>query len=658
MKKIVFLLTILSPFILQAQTNKEGIKIKTHKISLPIKAEMNFPGEENFDFVSAQNNENAQTKNEMSAASVISPSKTIEARTWGKLTNFEDNRIQLYSMDYTFGTGAKATIKMMDNNLNITKEFSFDIPSTTNSIKVSSQISKFEVNGNTKTKFFVFLHYFEGGIGPNYQRSIVWLMDEDANILKKFTATVPYLLKGTDSQTKILTYINNDSIVKLNLYNANTLDSLTTLEYDSKLFANYSGSPVNFINVGGSPKIVVCHYEKEYMDISTLATSNNNHLLLSIYDNNFNFEKQVSLPVPDVAPETYVYGLAEFGMFYKNNKYDITNHVFNSDDNYEYLYSIYYNDMINDKTWRNYYVCDDQGNVIKKLEENIITSAQMNEINGQEDQMSFVLGSGDVGSSIKMFNIPSWTTVVDFPATYNGDKLSIYYNRMPADSSYQYLIGLSNSSVVDGTTFGLINKYSPAGELTDKVQLNVGPSASYFYPLLNTDNMQPKVFNQDDDMEYCYVYGFKYAGSTTIYTSFNVAKDSETPLLTVNGNPTFGNITSSGFLRDDSGKINKLHVSYVKSGLLKNTTEFYDVPFASSSINQSTNDATRVYYNRLSHEIVLDQTVKSFAIYNATGQKVRSGSNQLIKTAGWNKGLYVVKCLTEKGSVTQKIILN
>ena len=167
------------------------------------------------------------------------------------------------------------------------------------------------------------------------------------------------------------------------------------------------------------------------MDNNTLEVTPDNHLLVKIFDNGLNPEKQISLPVPEVAEGSYVFGLSEFGVFYGDHKYDITDHVFNDDDNLEILYSVYYLDMMNDKAWRNFYVADETGATIKSLEESVINYIQMNEIEGQEDQMSFILGEGEAGSSIKMFDIPSWNTVYDFPAVYNGDLLSVYYNRIP-----------------------------------------------------------------------------------------------------------------------------------------------------------------------------------------------------------------------------------
>ncbi len=592
----------------------------------------------------------------------VEPANSIQSRSWGSLTNFETGTLQLYQMNYLFGTGANISMKLLDSELNVTNEFSIEIPSTTNSLSVISQTSNFNFEGNTKKKFMVFLHYFEGGSGPDFQKNSVWLFDETGTILHKFDDTVgTYLIKGTDGNTDILTYIDDETNVTMKVYKIDGLEQTASLQIESKYFTNYAGVPVNFINIGGQPKIVVCHYEKIYMDNNTLEVTPDNHLLMKILDNGLNQEKQISLPVPNVPSGSYVFGLSEFGMFYGDHKYDITDHVFNSDDNLEILYSIYYQDLINDKSWRNYYVADETGATIKSLEENVIDYYEMSEIEGHDDQISFILGDGDSGSSIKMFDIQSWNTVFDFPAVYNGEQLSVYYNRIPNNGGYKYLIGLgSTQQSTNGKYYGIVNKYSSSGELDGTVKLDIGTAPLSFTPLLYSDTLNPQTFNTDAEYKYAYVYSFQYSGSSTMYNSFNVSKDFSDPLITIDGNSTIGNISSSGLLLNENGDAYKLYINYYKSGSTSNTTEFYDIPLEEIlHVSDAHANTVKVYTDRLNQIAGFTKPIKMFEVYSTSGLLIKSGGKtSSISTSGWPTGIYIIKfTTTENNTEATKILI-
>jgi len=574
MKKIIFLLSVFIAFSLNAQQNitlNKGLVVDNKAVKLPYQPKFGVENEAKTFNTEAGLLQSLGIHGNASASiakSNILPSNSIQSRLWGSITNFETSSSQLFQMNYAMGTGANFSMKLMDSEFNVTKQFSIPIPTTANAISLMSKMSTFNFEGNTKRKFTIFLHYFEGGIGPNFQKNAVWLFDEDGTILHKFEGvTSTYFVKAADGSTNILSSIDNSTNVILNLYNTTTFQQIASLQVESKFFTNYMGVPLNFMNIDGQPKIVLCHYEKKYMDNATGATEPNNHLLLKIFDNGLNFEKQILVSVPEVAPGTYVYGLMEFGMFYSNNKYDITKNVFNSDDNSEILFAVNWQDINSDNSWRNYYVADEAGTILKSFEETITGFSEINEIAGQEDQMSFILTDADGGQSIRMFDIKSWNSVVDFPATYNGDMLSVYYNRIPNNSTYQYLIGLGTPIIENSIYYGVVNKYSNSGVFEGNVRLNLGEAPNFFIPLLNVDTLNPQVFNADSEFEYAYVYGFKNTGDNTTYTSFNISKDYTNPFFTINGNSTKGNVYSSGFLYKADGSPYKLFINYSKNNV-------------------------------------------------------------------------------------------
>jgi len=666
MKKIVFFLSVLITLSLDAQQNitlNRGLVVDNNALAFPYQPKLGIENEAktfNTEAALLQSLGNNGGTSPMTSKSNPLPTNTIQSRLWGSFTNFETNAAQLFQMNYQFGAGANFKIKLLDSELNPTNEFSIAIPTTTNAISLISKISNFNFEGNTKRKFMIFLHYFEGGVGPNFQKNAVWLFDEDGAILHKFEGvTSTYYVKDANGSTNILSSIDDSVNVLLKLYNTSAFQQLASIQIESKFFTNYAGVPLNFINIGGKHKIVVCHYEKKYMDNATGAVEPNNHLLMKIFDLNLNFEKQMLLPVPEVAPGSSVFGLMEFGMFYNNNKYDITDHVFNTDDKFEILYAVNWQDLNTDTSWRNYYVADETGATLKSFEESIVGFSQMNEVAGQEDQMSFILGEGDAGSSIRMFDIKSWNSVFDFPAVYNGDQLSVYYNRIPNNATYQYLIGLDAAQTQNGTYYGVVNKYSPAGILEGNVRLNIGTAPDFFIPLLNEDTLNPLTFNPDQAFEYAYVYGFRYPGNNVTYTSFNVAKDFTDPTFTINGETVKGNVYSSGFLYRADGSPYKLFINYSKTGVTQNLTEFYSIPLETVlNTNEAAVNTVKVYTDKLHQVAGFSEVVKEFEVYNASGSLIKKGDKTSnFSTTGWAKGMYIIKFTTNKNKVEATKIL-
>ncbi len=639
----------------------EGLKVSKNQSGFSANAFIKKPFSDKSDVHSFGNNGfEAQNYGTVSAKSTaIEPFASITPKQWGQLNNFESSSVQLYQLDYTFGTNANINIKFLDQDINTTKQFAFDIPSTTNAFAIQDTISNFDFNGNTKKKIMVFLHYFEGGVGPNYQKNAVWVVDEEGTILHKFNdSTAAMLLKNEDGSASVVTYYNGDENTYVRKFDTSTLTQQSQIQLASNLLNYYAGVPISIITIDGETKIVMAHYEKIFMDNATLELTPDNHLLLDIYDLDFQLEKSVALSLPETSEGSYVFGMAEFGMFYKNNKYDITQTVFNTDSQNEYLYSIYFYDMINDKSWRNYFVSDEQGNILKSLEDSVISYSDMNEISGQEDQISFILGDGEAGSAIKMFNIPSWSTAYEFPAVYNGDLLSVYFNRIPSGDQYQYLIGLGNALQEENTYYGVINKYSKDGVFAEKVKLNLGAAPLSFTPLLYADTLNPHTYNQDDDYEYGYVYSFRYTGNSTIYSSFNVAKNTAEPILTIKGDATKGNISSSGFLYNEENQPYLLYMNYYKTGN-NDLTEFYTVPVEETLGSGSSSLSLVKIYTDVPEQIIgFTEKVQNYRVYNVVGNLISKGNfADKISTSGWLKGVYIVQFTLKNGSVQSKKVV-
>lgn len=579
------------------------------------------------------------------------PSGTITAADWQQLVNVNDGSNLLIKEDFTYEGNPSVSIGVLNPDTSVKKEFTIEIPATANLYDIQSEVSNFNFNGNTKTKFLMFIHYFEGGMGPEFQKNAVWMIDEDGAILNKFedTSFVKFV-KNSDGTTNLFTYNDDETTMKLAVYNQ-SLEPISAKEYLSDLFLFFSGSPVSVINVDGQQKIVVARYEKLFMDNATLEVTPENHLVLEIFNQNLGLEKQVNIPLPAYEQDSYIFGLAEFGVFYGDNKYEITKNVFNADEKLEFLYSISYQDLMQDKSWTNYFVANDEGNTLKSMESTVVDLISMKEIAGQEDQMSFILEDEEGNQSIKMFDIPSWQTVKEFPAEYNGDLLSSYYNRIPNAGTYQYLMGLGEPVLEGNNYFGVINKYTPAGELSGSVKLNIGEEPLRFSPLLFDDILEPSVFDSDAAMEYNYVYSFKYPGNAKVFNSFNVAKETGSLIFTVNGDETKGDVFGSGFLVDNNNKPYKLGVVYGDMSDQTKTTEFFDIPFEFLATSNVSKNNIKSYTDKARQIVGFTEKLAAYKVYNMLGTLVSKGNNaKEISTSSWVKGMYLVQYITENNT--------
>ncbi|MGA9211318.1 T9SS type A sorting domain-containing protein [Kaistella sp.] len=579
------------------------------------------------------------------------PSGLITAAGWQQLIDGADNSKQLIQEDYAFGANAHVSIKLLNPNTTIQKELTVSIPQTANFYGLQRKTSKFNFKGNTKMKFFMFIHYFEGGEGPDFQKNAVWMIDEDGAILKKFEDTILVeLIHNTDGSANVVTYNDDDTTVNIAVYDA-ALKEIATKQFDSELINFFNGTPLAFMDVDGEPKIVLAHYEKLFMDNSTMEVTPDNHLVIEMYNQNLTLEKQTKISLPAYEQDSYVFGMVEYGVFYDNYKYDITKHVFNADDKYEFLYGINYFDLMQDRSWSNYFVADEQGNTLKSLEDGILSLNPMKEIAGQEDQVSFILSDEEGNQSIKMFDIPSWQTVKEFSAVYNGELISGYYNRIPTAGSYQFLIALGEPVLEGNDYFGVINKYTPTGELTGKVKLNIGAEPLNFTPLLYSTLLEPKLFDADDMMEYNYVYMFKYPGNNLVYNSFNVAKENSNTIFTANGDETKGNVIGSGFLVDNNDHAYKMGVLYGDFSQVIKTTEFFDIPFEVLATSDVSKNIIKSYTDKIKQIIGFTEKLASYKVYSMSGTAVTQGKNaKEISTSGWVKGMYLIQYITENNT--------
>ncbi|MCA4808499.1 hypothetical protein IF128_01820 [Empedobacter stercoris] len=99
--------------------------------------------------------------------------------------------------------------------------------------------------------------------------------------------------------------------------------------------------------------------------------------------------------------------------------------------------------------------------MIKTIEDRISNvgaeiGVTLEEVAGQNDQIVALVGEGDMVSNLRVYNLPNFDLVYDFPAMHNDGLLSLNFNRIPAENSYHYVIGLSQFETDADKKYGVV----------------------------------------------------------------------------------------------------------------------------------------------------------------------------------------------------------
>ncbi len=587
---------------------------------------------------------------------------TLSNKRWGQFRNINDNQLQTFELNYSYGNGANVNIKLLNDNLELSKTISFDIPTTTNDVQIITKGTKTVGPNDGKLKFGVYAHYFEGGMGPNFQKNTIYIINQDGEKLHELDAQFCYFINKPDGSTAILTALDTSAGMKYKLYD----DQFNfKKEYLVEKFrtSNYAGNPLSFIKINGEDKLVFSHYEKQFMNTSMVVTPDN-HLLVKIADLDLNFEKEIKLNLTSKLPnENMIFALGNFGTLPFAEKYSITSHNYNADDKLEITYALSYRDMINDKTWSNYYVASEDGTIIKEINKDVIALKGLSPIENEKDQVGFIVGNDNVISSIDMLNLDTMEEAVSFPVMFNNLLLTSNFDRFANNGTYSYMLG-TNNGIKDNNTnksYGLINQVSKTGVVEKETKLFIGYDPVGFTVMLNSDTLNPKIYNNDEDMEFSYVHFQKLPVGTKYYNTYSVSKGGDDILFTKDGQGTLGDVKSASFLRNnDNTKYTKMGIVYQVGNAQIITSEFFDLPLTKALATHDTkNEASKVYVNKVTQMLTWKDNAEEYQIYSMSGQLIKKGYNDN-KTSiyGIEKGVYIVKLKYKKGLVTSKFILN
>ncbi|WP_291123319.1 T9SS type A sorting domain-containing protein [Empedobacter sp. UBA7620] len=606
---------------------------------------------------------NSSVKSRATEKNDIKPFGNINAQRWAYGKNVDNNETILFSIDSKYGPNATFTLKTYTDDLKVDKQFTISIPETTTRAEAIADFSAKILDNNDKLIVGVYVHFTDGGQGPESVKDQIWFVNEAGEVLYKEDTTSAEFLTDSKGKQQAYTYKTNDDFVTIK--KINLTDTSKNLEYKIPFsLANfYVGMPIVHKNLNGKDYVVFSHYTEKLLDNSTLEFNTNAKFALDFIDaETFKLEKTYNLPVIGFDEENpYTIPMTTFGLFYNTDKYDISSNVYNADSKLEFTYGALFYDMPNDREWFNYYVVNEDGTVLKTLNEDIAnggieTGIELTELANQKDQVVMLIDNGEGISNIKVYNLPELELAQDFPAVHNDDLLSLNFNRIANGNTFNYVVGLNFGEVEGDKAFGIVKHYDTKGVEVKKVRLPITLETELFAPFLNALTLNPTIVNDDDKIEYVYAYQDRVNNKAA--NTYSIAQDENNLLASFSGRTEKGNITMSGYGTKRNGEYDRLYVYYGSDySATSFITDFYKFPFESLAVNDIQKNKQSIKYLSNVKEIRVDYEYATYQVFNMNGNLISSGnSSKTIFTNGWNKGVYIIKTLDKQGKAnTAKI---
>lgn len=523
------------------------------------------------------------TNSEANNNSDIEAFAQIDVERWGVIHDFETEGEIFYSSERN---GNTFTIKTYDNDIEVLDDFSIDVPESANQIEVIDHHSTQFFTENATNEFLVYLHYFDDeNPGPEGQIFEIWVIESDGTIVEQMTGTNAEAKLDAEGNHKLYTYFNDEtSMTTINAYDVTTWEVDNSYTIDSELINYFMGVPFSFMDVDGEEYIVIAHYESLFMDNATLEVYPDNKLIVKLLNFDLEEQKIMELDIDSRYPDAgeFVAPMATFGQFYRDHTYDISSDIFNADSQLEIVYGIQYYDMIADNEWSTYLVANEDGEMIHELNEYLIDSyTDMMSIEGQDNQLAFLMGEDGMATNLGFFDIESWSFQKIFTAEYYGDILSNKFNRIPAEDSYHFLISLGEPDEEDGNTYGVVNEYTADGQLHNRQRFTLPENIQLFTPVLTPYALIPNLFTEEnDDLHYMYLYK-EQSSDGPIFNNLVFSKGLDDILVEFRGDTSAGNIVGSTFLTDGNGTFDKMTIQY-ESPNDALITDFYRLPFTTT----------------------------------------------------------------------------
>jgi hypothetical protein len=569
----------------------------------------------------------------------IEPACIIQG-SWGTFYNIESGVELRYKLDFesyqqNYGIYYNNfTIRFFDDNFTETSSsFTVDLPENTN---------RFVLQPDCNNDYFlVYIHYFEGAVGPDFQVHEILLVNKDGNVLKRFKDRTGALL--IENKLIILHYDDYNPEIGVHFFNSTTFEEEYSISISQELTLNLGGAILTISEFEGETYIVIAYYEEKFMDMMTFEMTPDNRLCLDVYNLNYDKVKEVRMPL--IYPEElFVLPTAAFGAFLP--KFDITRNVFNDDDKWEFFMPIYVMTMTSD--WYNFYVVNEDGDILKTFDEKVVDYLFLSDIEGYDTMANFITVDEEGNQQLQCFNVESWKTELILPAMHNGDFLSVYFDRIKTDNDFEYLMGLRDLEEIDGRKFGIIKGYDRKGQETQKIGLPLTENSFGFQPGLGSSTLNPHMFDSDDEMDYIYSDGNAiFFAKGNAEEPFYVIRDEERKPA------------AYFFSYDDNGKPVR-YMQNMSSYTVEGITLVYDLPFLNSvSIDNPSNAISNVevYPNPTADNLFIRNAEDDVRLYDVRGKLLKTVKNNdqnemKIDMSNYGKGVYLINT----GKTMHKVI--
>ncbi|MFV0209441.1 hypothetical protein OBK13_09560 [Empedobacter falsenii] len=597
--------------------------------------------------------------------STLQPFATINSQGWGFGNNVDNGETLFFGTEVKYKAGAYFQFQIYDDNLKVEKQFKISIPESANSVQVVSDFSSKILANNTKLIIPIYVHFFEGGSGPEFQKHQIWLVSETGEIVSKTDASSFEIKKGQNSNYSLFAYDNTDDEVILTKVDLNNPSQTKEYKLPFDLANFYAGIPITHKNLDGKDYLVFAHYTEKLVDNSTLEFNSNAKFVLDLiaYDT-FTVEKSFKLPVFGFDEENpYTIPMATFGMFYNTDKYDISKNTYNTDNKLEFTYGSYIYDMLADQEWYNYYVVNEDGVVIHKIDEQVAGAGAENnlmlqELPNQKDQAVMMMGGPEGITNLRVYNLPDFSVAYDFPALHNDELLTLDMNRIANGTTYNYVFGMGMPEIDGDKMYGVVKHFDNNGKEVKKVKLPLTSTTEKFKVFLTDVTLNPTIINDDNEIEY--VYALQDRENNQIANTYRIAQNENNIIADFSGRTEKGSITNAGYLLNRKGEYDRMYIYYGSNySATSFLTEFYKLPMQTLSVNDITTSTQTIKYLSNLNQVRIDYDYQTYQVYSVNGNLISSGNSvQTIFTNGWNKGVYIIKTIDKQGKAnTAKILV-
>ena len=547
----------------------------------------------------------------LSKAAENAPAQTLDATSFGWLVGTDGSQ-WYYTQQNELVNGdeyASAVITIYDDSNKQVGQFKVEVPEgkSCNQLQVYGQVTTKFFDKNSTGKDVLVQMHFAGNKDNNY-KAVYCTRAYDINTgeVRFESSATGVFFDGSQGWNKYqrLLMLSENTVTDDNdnekttvsvdffapaTYGHDKCYSEHQLTFDEVKINALAGSYINCFVVDGKPYYVTTEYEQKWdnnpvkEDQSDYAQVLGNHMIVTTYDRYFNVVESFKVPVDPVGDNAAnLWRQGGIGMMSDN---DLSKDYFVKDSKLKYVVGFQDYNHTKDSYSYAFDVYDAKEGKVKSICDNVISDGwwTLSSIRGKEDQMAFAVTNGDA-QEVHTVNMPSCETVTTIPAQLENMRISTNMDRYPSTKNkygYQYVLNMGQSLDNGGEdVIAPIGWFNPDLSLDHFDYFNLGTEGVLFTPLLNSQTMNPYLFDSDDAMEYIYIAKLQNASTKKIDNILQIAKAQEDGnakvMYTYQGDDSKAFYTAS--LLDMVNGKNQLTVIYNVDNGKSYNLNFYDLP--------------------------------------------------------------------------------